>query len=236
MDLTSLKYKKPVDEQLVSKLIYFIQSSCRKSSKIITEVNGTINSLVSGVLFKKALGEKSIAMIFDFDTPKTNALVNLCNLLTLETYVLKRGSAYQSELSKYNLHKQEYINSFYKRFVNYHLSVQADIMKASVADTIDKSERLMYQRPDCFYGSFIPFYSLYKTEVYDLAKLLDINQPSNDSAYWEKIDPVLFLLTEKQSNPEEIAREFNIDPEWLKKLKTHIDKDSLKSPVSQFII
>lgn len=230
-------YKKPIDDQLVSKLIYFIESSSKKSSKIITEVNGTINSLVSGVLFKKALGEKAMVMVFDFDTPKTNALLALCKLLDLNTYLLKRGANYQSELSSYRLHRQEAINSFYKCFVNYHLSVQADIMKAEVADTEDKSDRLINQRPNGFYGHFMPFYSLYKTEVYDLAKFLKIpDQPSVNYDYWQRIDPVLFLLTEKQSSPQEIAHEFNIDLEWLKKLKTHIDKQSLKSPVSQFII
>lgn len=185
MDLPN--YKKPIDEQLTAKLIYFIQSCSKKSSKIITEVNGTINSLVSAVLFKKALEDKAIAMIFDFDTPKTNTLLNFCKSANLNTYVLKRGSKYQSELSAYRLSKPEYINSFYKRFVNYHLSVQADILKAEVADTIDKSDRLINQRPNGFYGHFMPFYSLYKTEVYDLAKLLNINQPANDSDYWKKL-------------------------------------------------
>lgn len=237
MDLPSLKYKKPIDDQLVSKLIYFIESSYKKTTKIITEVNGTINSLVSGVLLKKALGEKAMAIIFDFDTPKTDELLNICKLLDLNTYLLKRGSAYQSELSTYKLHKQEAVRNFYLRFVNYHLSVQADIMKAYLVDTIDKSDRLTSHRPNVFYGSFMPFYSLYKTEIYDLAKFLNIPyDASADYGYWAKIDPVLFLLTEKQNTPEEIAREFNIDLEWLKKLKNHIDKDSLKSPVSQFII
>lgn len=230
-------YKKPIDEQLTAKLIYFIQSCSKKSSKIIVEVNGTINSFVSGVLLKKALGEKAMAMIFDFDTPKTDELLNICKLLDLNTYLLKRGAKYQSELSTYKLHKQEAVRNFYLRFVNYHLSVQADIMKAYLVDTIDKSDRLTSHRPNVFYGSFMPFYSLYKTEVYDLAKFLKIpDQPSANYDYWQKIDPVLFLLTEKQSTPEEIAREFNIELEWLKKLKTRIDKNSLESPVSQFII
>lgn len=176
-------------------------------------------------------------MVFDFDTPKTNDLVNICKILGLNTYVIKRGCAYQAELAAYRLRKEEDIRNFYKRFINYHLSIQADSMKASLADTIDKSERLMGTRPEGFYGHIMPLYSLYKTEVCDLAKFLKIpDQLSTNYNYWEKIDPVLFLLLEKQTPPEEIAQEFNIDLAWLKKLKNKIDKQPLKSTPSQFII
>lgn len=226
-----------IDDQLVDKLINFIQHSFKKPSKIITEINGTINSLTAGVLLNKALGEKAIALIIDFDTPRTETLVSLCKSQNLNTFVLKRGANYQKELAVYRLRKQEDIRNFYKRFVNYHLSIQADIMGAELVDTIDKSDRLMNQRPDCFYGSCMPFYSLYKTEVYALAEFLKLPDPlSTDHDYWKKIDPVLVMLTEKQFSPEQIAQDLKIDLDWLKKLKNRIEKQSLTSPVSQFII
>ncbi len=230
MDLPN--YKKLVDNQLTDKLISFLQT-CK--SPAIIEINGTINSLAAGVLLQKALGEKAIALIIDFDTPKTTTLIDLCKSFNLNAYVLKRGAAYQTELKAYHLHQKD-LNNFYKRFINYHLSVQADIMGAQIVDNIDKSGRLTNQRPDCFYGSFMPFYSLYKTEVYDLAKFLNIKEISTDHEYWEKIDPILFLLTEKQLTPEQISQEFKIDLAWLKKLKKHIEKQTLESPISQFII
>lgn len=233
--ILSVKYKKPIDEQLIDKLIYFIQSSGKKSSKVITEINSSINSLVAGVLFKKAFGEKAIALIFDFDSPKTNTLIELCKSLGLNTYILKRGSAYQKELAQYHFHQKD-INNFYIRFVNYHLSIQAEIEKAEIADTTDKSDRLTIQQPNLFYGAFMPFYSLYKSEVYDLARLLNINKTPTDFDYWTKIDPVLFLLTEKQLTPEEISQQYSIDLHFLKRLKAHIDKQLLKTTVSQFII
>lgn len=234
-NILSVKYKKTVDGQLLAKLVDFIQTTSKKSPKIIIEVSGTINSLVSGVILKKALGEKAIAIIFDFDTPKTEELISICTKLNFNAYVLKRGGFYQKELASYHLHRQEDIANFYRRFVNYHLSVQADIMKAQIADTEDKSDRLTKPRPNAFYGSFMPFYSLYKTEIYDLARILNIDLPANYD-YWKKLDPILFLLTEKQNSPEEIAQEFNLDLEWLKKLKRQIDKQSLESTVNQFII
>lgn len=233
-NILSVKYKKLIDGQLVDKLTYYIQSTCKKSSKVIVEINGTINSLAAGAIFKKALEEKAIAMVLDFDTPKTLELLNICKLLDLNAYLLRRGSAYRSELAAYRLHQKD-IRNFYLRFTNYHLLTAAEHMKATLIDTEDKSDRLASQRPNLFYGSLMPFYSLYKTEVYDLAKFLNLPTESPDEA-WKKIDPVLFLLTEKQTSPEEIAQEFNIDLHWLKKLKHRIDKQYLKSSVSQFII
>lgn len=230
MDLPN--YKKLVDNQLTDKLISFFHT-CK--TKIIVEMNGTINSSTAGILLQKALGEKSIALIIDFDTPKTTTLIDLCKSLSLNAYVLKRGLAYQKELTTYHLHQKD-INNFYRRFVNYHLSIQADIMGAQIVDTVDKSERLTNARPNCFYGSFMPFYSLYKTEIYDLAKFLNIKEVSTDRDYWERIDPILFLLTEKQLTPEQIYQGFKLDLAWLKKLKKHIDKRTLESPITQFII
>lgn len=231
------KYKKIVDEQLVNKLIFFLQT-CKKP-KVITKVDKTISSLVANVLLKKALGEKSIAMVFDFGTTETEELIDICKMLGLNTYILKRGSFYQKELLAYRLRKEQDIKDFYKRFTNYHLITCVDHMKAVLIDTVDKSGRLACHRPDGFYGSLVPFYSLYKTEVYELAKFLQIPDQfihSDDWDYWKKVDPVLFLLTEKQFTPEKIAQEFNIDLAWLKKLKTDIDKQSFKTAVSEFII
>jgi len=235
-DIFSVKYKKSVDEQLVDKLIYYIQSACKKSTKIIVEINSSINSLAAGVLFKKALGEKAIAIIVDLDTPKTDNLVSICKDLGFNTYILKRSTAYQNELAAYHLHKQEDIKNFYKRFINYHLLTAADHMQAELVDIADKSDRLASLKPAGFYGHFVPFYSLYKTEVYDLAKLLGISYGySEEYKYFTKIDPVLNLV-ENQKSPEDISQEFKIDLQWLKKLKSHIDKQSLETPISQFII
>ncbi|MBI4035599.1 hypothetical protein HY383_01495 [Candidatus Daviesbacteria bacterium] len=235
-NIHSVKYKRSIDEQLVDKLIYYIQSACKKSTKVIVEINSGINSLAAGVLFKKALGEKAIAIIVDLDAAKTNNLANICQNLGFNTYILKRSTAYQNELAAYHLTKQEDIRRFYKRFINYHLLTAADHMKAELTDTACKSDRLATLRPEGFYGHFAPFYCLYKTEVYDLAKLLGISyEYSEEDKYFTKIDPILYLL-EHQKTPEEISQEFKIDLQWLKKLKSHIDKQSFETPVSQFII
>lgn len=232
----NLPYKKPIDQQLVAKLIYYIQSNSKKGAKVIINISGALNSLVAGVLFKQALAEKLIAIVFDFNTPKTAQLIQLCKSLGFNTYLLKRGEAYQNELASYKLREEEDIFKFYTRFTNYHLLTTAEHLKATVVDTEDKSERLARLRPAAFYGEVMPFYSLYKTEIYDLAKLLNISIETSDEDYWKQIDPILFLLTEKQISPEEISQQYKIDLEWLTKLKSHIEKQSLKTIVNQFII
>ena len=235
-DVSSLKYKKLIDQQLVDKLVGFLSKS--KDRRVMVEIDGSINTLVAGMLAKLALGENAIALIFDFETPKTNQLVQICKYLNLESYILKRGSAYQNEVSSYHLHKLSDIKNFYKRFISYHLSIQAENMKAQLLDTACKSDRLLDIRPDGFYGHFMPFYSLYKSELFDLARYLNMQDqfPQNIALPFDKIDPILFLLTEKQVSPEEISHQFKIDLPWLKRLKSHVDKHLFQTPVSQFII
>lgn len=233
MDLPSCEHT--IDEQLISKFVRWIQSNCKKSTKVIIYMSGTINSIVASVLFKKALGDKILVIIFDFDTSKTENLVNISKNLGLATYILNRGHAYQTALAAYKLHKEEDIRKLYQRFVNYHLQTAAEHMKAEVVDLEDKSSRLLNPRLNDFYGSLMPFYSFYKSELYNLAKYLNLSFDSTNSDYWEKMDPVLNLL-EKQEDIAEIASQFNIDINWLKMLKKRLEKQTLESPVSQFIV
>lgn len=254
MDLPSVNYKKPIDEQLINKLTDYLQLTYNHLSKlglhkIMLQISGEIDSIVAGALLKQALGENTIALIIDFGTDQTNKLTEVCKYLKLDAFVLKRGAAYQAEVSAYSLHTASSLKHFYKHFINYHLFIQADSMKAAVVDTVDRSERLVGTRPENFYGHLMPFYSLYKSEVYDLAHFLglpnqfippsnyqDLLYPDNLALPCDKIDPILFLLNEKQLTPEEISQQFKIDLNFLKKLKSHIDKESLKTTISQFII
>jgi len=102
----------------------------------------------------------------------------------------------------------------------------------------------------------MPFYSLYKSELLELASFLKIptlkiptnSLPTYQGLTYDKLDPVLYLLTEKQLKVEEIHQQFNIDVDcnspdsriidllWLKKLKIHIDKQLFQTTPSQFII
>lgn len=229
---------KRIDAQLIDKLTNYIQNSCKDFSKIMVGMYGELNSLVAAKVLQQALGEKVLVIVFDFDdAAKTNNLVAFCQQLSLNTYTLKRGAAYRNEIGSYGLHTLIKQGQFFKRFINYHLQIQADNMKTAIVDTIDKSDRLLGTRPEGFYGHFMPFYSLYKTEVYELANFLNIPeqfiQKPDDR---EKLDSVLYLLTEKELTPEEISEKFNIDLHWLKKLKSNLDKQPLKTTVSQFII
>ena len=236
-NVSSVKYKKPIDQQLVDKLLGFLSKT--HHHKIMVRITEEINTLIASTLLKQAVGENMIAMIFDFGTAQTENLVGICKTLKLNAYVLKRGAASQAELSSYRLHSQSEIRNFYQRFINYHLLIQADIMRAAVLDTIDKSDRLLSTRPEGFHGHFMPFYSLYKSELFELASFLKIpfdNLPTYQDLTYDKLDPVLYLLTEKQLSPEEISQKYTIDLNFLKRLKSHIDKQLFQTTISQFII
>lgn len=264
-DVSGVKYKKPIDDQIITRLTHYFQSSYKHSSKdglhkIMVGIDGELNCLVAAKLLKQAVGENVMAMIFDISNPAwTNSIVEFCKQLKLDAYILKRGTAYQDELATYHLRSHKSVRHFYKRFIDYHLLIQSDNMKAAVVDTIDKSDRLLSTRPKGFYGHFRPFYSLYKSEIFELAKFLgipdqfilpkfyqDILYPDNVVLTWDKInrrtvsfqeiDPVLFLLTEKQLEIEDISQQFNIDLHWLRQLKYHINKQISYTTTSQLII
>lgn len=254
-DVSSIKYRKPIDEQLISKLISYLQSYYQNLSKrahhsIMLGIDGEINSWVAAKLLKQALGENVWATVFNFNNPTwTSSAVKFCEQLGLENFVFDVDTEYQDEVSAYQLHKPIDLRLFYKRFINYHLLTLADLWKVNLADTADKSDRLLGVRPEGFYGHFIPFYSLYKSELYELAYYLgipnqfiyqtefqDIPYPDNIPLTWDKIDPVLYLLTEKQLKVEDVSQQYNIDIHWLRRLRNHINKQLFQTTVSQFII
>lgn len=238
----------------------------------MVRISKDTNSLAAGVLLKQAIGEEMIALVFDFGQPEAAELVEICKSLSFTVYILNRATAYQHELTSYHFHKQSDIRSFYQRFTSYHLTTQAQIFKSAILDWQDKSGRLLETRPAGFYGHLMPFYSLYKSDVCNLAAYLgipkqyiiqttcqDLLYPGNIALTFDKLDPVLFLLTEKQLSPEEISQQYKIDlvplanefasgitirklilkqnvrkmsNDWyifLKKLKSHLDKQPLKS-------
>lgn len=246
-DISSVNYKKPIDEQLVNKLVNYLTNL--KAHKIMVGVSGEISSLLVCLLLKKALKEQVVVMIVDINNNLTQEMIELYKQLNFETYILDRRDAYQNSILNYPRHTLPGIRNFFQRFVNYQLLTQADVMKAILIDTADKSDRLLGTKPAGFYGHFMPFYALYKSELLDLAPVLnipgqfissgsyqDLLYPENIALPWDKIDPVLFLLTEKQLSPEEISQQCNIDLSWLKRLKQHVDKQLFQTPLSQFII
>lgn len=254
-DVSSIKYRKPPDEQLVSKLISYLQSYYNRLSKrmqhsIVLGIDGEINSWVAAKLLKQASGESVWAIVFDFNNPAwTSSAVKFCEQLGLGNYVLEVGTEYQDEVSSYQLRAPTDLRSFYKRFTNYHLLTLAGLWKANLADTADKSDRLLGIKPEGFYGHLMPFYSLYKSEIFELADYLgipnqfiyqaefqDLPYPDNVPLTWDKVDPVLYLLNEKQFKVEDISQQFNIDIHWLRSLKNHINKQLFQTAVSQFII
>lgn len=254
-DVSSVKYKKPIDDQIITKLTAYCQLSYKHLSKtglqkIMVGIDEEINALVAAKLLKQAIGEGVSVMIFDMINPVwTESIVRLCQQLNLAPYILNRRATYQNELTTYRLNNLKNIRHFHKRFVNYHLFIQADMMKVALVDTIDKSDRLLGTKPAGFYGYFMPFYPLYKSEILELAKYLgipdqfisapalaDLPYPADVVLTWDKIDPLLFLLTEKQLTAEEISQQFNIDLHWLKRLKSRIDKQLFQTTVNQFII
>lgn len=110
-------------------------------------------------------------------------------------------------------------------------------MHAAVVDTADKTDRILGNRPEGLYGHMMPFFGLYKSEIFKLAHFLNIpDQLIIQPPDLEKLDLILYLLVEKEQTPEQISQELHIDLNWIKKLKLSLNKHYLNPPTSQFMI
>jgi NH3-dependent NAD+ synthetase len=94
-----------------------------------------------------------------------------------------------------------------------------------------------------------PLSSLYKSELYDLAdyfNLSDIKEKNSGcleltdidafSVPWNELDPILYLLVEKNMSPECIAKDFSIDLNWLRALNKRIFIQPLRTSTKKITL
>ncbi|HEY6219203.1 MAG TPA: hypothetical protein VIV65_04035 [Gemmatimonadaceae bacterium] len=121
----------------------------------------------------------------------------------------------------------------------------ADHHRASVVSTSDLSEKLMGRQTEAFYGQLEPLGSLYKTEVMDIASVIEVTDTLADRRpgcedYWyddevlgvgyDVIDPLLYLLQTENRSPSWIAEEFGIlDIAWLERLGHRVANQRLRT-------
>lgn len=255
----AISYKKPIDDFLVNKILEYIDRSFKDFSKLgfekaVTGMALDINSIVCCHLLKTALGSRFTPVLIDFSTDSsdsqyTKETLQFINYLKLQCIIVKAGEIYKSQILLNSPKDSKINNRFYYRFINNILLQIADNLSAVLINNTNKTDRLLGKYPEVFKGHIMPFYSFYYSEIYDLASFLKIPtefiQKAQYYQVWEKdnfgvtiqdLDPVLYLLNEKQLMPAEIAQEFNIDPTWLEKLKKRIENLPLINEASELII
>lgn len=244
-------YKRKVDQKLIDQLVKFIKSSVHETSqiglnKVVVGLSGGVDSSVACALAKNAFGKKALAVIVDFGDKKnfskeTKFSIEVAKKIGIQFKVIKAGLLFDEHLKllgKNNLLIQMHLRT---RFIHMIIFDVADHEFAAVIDTSDKSERLLGRYAEYFYGHFAPFYDLYKTEVYDLAKLLklpnevlenpgciDLLDIDAFGVSWQILDPIIYLLGTKTVTVEKLAKSYNIDKVWLVKIKNRLDKQHLR--------
>ncbi len=236
-----VSYKITIDNNLVKKIINFIKTSHDNLQKIGLEgvvigLSGGIDSSVCAMLAKKALGRERVhAVVIDYSIFERE-LVTLNNArkfgndLDLDHSIIKIGDV----IKRYG--QEDYkLTTFFDlnlqtRLIQNELFQIADDRMSTVISTIDRSERLLGRYMEFFYGHIEPLYDLYKTEVYDLAKVLGgpdyifQTRPGCENWMWDDdifgttydvLDAVLYLITEKGMSVGEVAKDYNIDLKWL---------------------
>lgn len=256
----NIQYKKKIDKHIINRLTEFIKSSITSLSKIglskaVVGLSGGVDSSIVCALYKKALGKKAFTVIVDFDKSKdfsmdTKFSIKLAKKIGINYRVIKAGTLFNDHLKL--MHSKNLLMHLHlrTRVINNIIFQVADNEFAAVADTTDKSEKLLGRHAECFYGHFAPLIDLYKTELYDLVELLSLpkevitRQPGCSELLdidafgvdWRVIDPIVFLIAEKGWEVEKISREYKIDKSWLIKLKGRIDKQPLRTEVNKLYI
>lgn len=234
----SVTYKKPIDQQLVDKLVDFL---ARGNKKTIIDLSGSVNSLVACSLLKTALGGSFTAVIVDLapsphpgsDSEETKNLFRFASFSGISCIIVKAGIAYNEQIA-IDPPKGQHKEAFNQRFMSNILLQTADNLGAVICDPLDKSERVLGLKKGNE-GSIVPFYSLYKSEIYDLYSYLNLPQEfvkeeiSTFGVSYAELDPMIYLLLEKQLSVGDIASE-HVDAALLAKLKKTLDHQVFTTP------
>jgi NAD+ synthase len=243
-----IKYKRQIDKNFVNSIYSFIKDSLEKTTyagltkNVVLGLSGGIDSVTMALLCKNALGKAKVTcIIVDLGLKEheeqTKFAINVAKTLDLGFKVVKSSKLlrdYRAEMRT----SGPFTNTNIMTRIIHNLVFQfADSKLAAVVSTIDKSEILLGRHMEHFYGHFAPLVNLYKTEVYDLAKFLRVpedvirREPGCVESWFDKdifgvsydyLDPILYLISEKNQSAKNIAQKYDIDGGWLKRVERRV--------------
>lgn len=244
--------KTPELAMIASKIERFILKYVSASSAkgLVIGLSGGLDSSVVLKLAVNAVGaERVYGLIMPSDvTPDQDIsdAIDFANELGVRYQVIKLEPIIESylhsmpenERARGNLSARIRMNVLY-----YHAALKSYL----VAGTSDKSERTLgfFTKFGDGAADILPIADLYKTQVRNLASYLAIPraiiEKKSSPRLWknhlaeeelglsyEKLDPILQLLIEKNRTPKELARKLRISIAEVKRVKEMVDKTAHK--------
>ena len=204
----------------------------QRSQGVVFGLSGGIDSAVLAYLCSKYVKEKTLAIIMPNSkiTPKTDTedAIKIVDSLSIEYKLIDIGFIHK-EYSKYLEPNPLAFGNLSARIRANILYYYANARNYLVLGSSDKSEFLIgyFTKFGDGAADILPIASLYKTQVRELAKNLGISQniiskPSGPHLWeghtaenelglsYDEIDAILYHITEKNQNPDEISKNTQI--------------------------
>ena len=243
-----IKYKRKIDKNFVNSICSFIKDSLEKTTyagltkNVVLGLSGGIDSVTMALLCKNALGKARVTcIIVDLGlkehAEQTKFAINIAETLDLNFKVVKSRELLRDYYTAMKTNGPFTDVNIITRIIHNLVFQFADSKLAAVVSTIDKSEILLGRHMEHFYGHFAPLVNLYKTEVYDLAKFLKVpedvmrREPGCVESWFDKdifgvsydyIDPILYLISERNQSAKNIAQKYDVDRGWLKRVERRV--------------
>lgn len=245
-------FKVPVDEKLVDKLTAFLKKSLkeRKSlgyDKIIVGYSGGVDSTICMLLLKKALPKNSIVIQIEFDnptgpSPDTAFSMKIAEKVGIPHKLINATDLYKKHLGLFSSNSIVAKTHLRSRLATNILFQYADNNNALVIDTTDKSEAILHLYEESFRGHIAPLRNLYRSELHDLADYFgmpelkdkpagcpDLTNADALGAPTQEVDPLLYLMVEKQMTPTELVAKYGLDKVWIDNLHRRINEQPLRT-------
>lgn len=237
-----IKYKKKMDEAVVKKAVEFIRDNTITPGYwdgLVVGISDGLDGVTTAALAIKAVGkEKVFGVITNLGGIKEHGeqerlAVQSAKALGIDYKIVKAGKIYK-ETQALVKERGPFTNvNIGIRLIQNVIFQIAEEKNYAVMSTINKSETLTGRVTEDFYGHIAPLAGLYKSEIFDLAKVLNVpkeiiaRKPGGVDTWYDEdtfgvtydiLDKMLYLLVEKNMTPAQIAKKYNFDERWITRL------------------
>lgn len=237
-----LEYKRNNNEKTIKRAVEFIRDNTLTPGYwdgVVVGISDGLDSATAAALCIKAVGkEKVFGVITNLGGKKEHdeqekLALQTAKSLGIEYKIINAGKIYNEMQSLVEDRGPFTDVNIGIRLIEDIIFQVSDEKNYAVISTINKSETLTGRVTEYFYGHIAPLAGLYKSEIFDLARILGVpeevisRKPGGVDTWYDEdtfgvtydtLDKMLYLLTEKNMTPEQVAIKYDFDEEWITKL------------------